>query len=368
MEQDKSAKDAALAARQGRGNRPGTAGRTDSGGQKDYSSYQCHNCGEYGHLKHNCKNHAKSATADAGNQATSEAQKGKKDGKGKHNEHAKTAGETGHVSDDSGSESSVHDSVWMARSRTGGESGGESGSENPPHYSALMARTRYPVKSQRPKETADSRKWLIDSGATRHMTPHKDWFVDMKPHRGVVEFGNDDELPTVGRGTIQVAFAGRMQTMQDVLYVPGMGCNLLSIVALDRKGFETRFKDQGVKIINTATKAVVARGGVCNGLYQLMESTSDRAFVTGDAPPNNASEATKEEKETSAFRRLHERLGHPGAHRLKDLHLFAEGVEVIAPPSHFQYNVYDQSKMSQTINRHPHTKETRPGARFQADF
>ena len=364
VEQDKSAKDAALAARKGRGNRPGMAGRTESGGQRDYSSYQCHNCGQYGHLKADCKNPPKPATTDTGNQATSEAQKGKKDGKGKQHEHAKTADETGHVSDDSVSDSSVHDSAWMARSRTGNESD----NENPPHYSALMARTRYPVKSQRPKETADSRKWLIDSGATRHMTPHRDWFVDMKPHRGVVEFGNDDELPTAGRGTIRVAFAGRMQTMQDVLYVPGMGCNLLSIVALDRKGFETRFKDQGVKIINTATNAVVARGGVYNGLYQLMESTSDRAFVTGDTPPNNVSEATKEEKDASVFRRLHERLGHPGAHRLKDLHLFVEGVEVVTSPPHFQCDVCDQSKMSQTINRGPHAKETRPGARMQADF
>lgn len=112
---------------------------------------------------------------------------------------------------------------------------------------------------------------------------------------------------------------------------------------------------------------MVARGGVCNGLYQLIESTSDKAFVTGDTPPDNASEATKEEKEMSAFRRLHERLGHPRAHRLKDLHLFAE-VEVVTSPPHFQCDVCDQSKMSQTINRETRAKETRPGARMQADF
>ena len=356
VEQDKAAKDAALAARQGRGNRPGTAGRTDSGGQRDYSSYQCHNCGEYGHLKHHCKNPPKPATADTPNQETPEAQKNRKEGKGKRTEHAKTAGEGDNTNGNSSDESLPHDSAWVARSRTNDESGGES----PPYYSALMARTRYPVKSQKPKRTADSRKWLIDSGATRHMTPHKDWFVDMKPHSGIVEFGNDDELPTVGRGTIHVVLSGRTQVMQDVLYVPGMGCNLLSIIALDRKGFETRFKDRGVKIISTATNQVVATGGVYNGLYQLTESTSDRAFVTGEA-----SETTKE---MSAFRRIHERLGHPGARRLKDLHLFAEGVEAITSPPHFQCDVCDQSKMAQKINRETHVKETRPGARMQADF
>ena len=363
VEQDKAAKDAALAARQGRGNRPGMVGRTGSSGQRDYSSYQCHNCGEYGHLKKDCENPPKSTTTDTGNQATSEALKGKKNGKGKRNEHAKTVVETGHVSDSSDESSSQNDSAWLARSRAGNEGGNES----TPHYSALMARTRYPVESQRPKETADSRKWLIDSGATRHMTPHKDWFVDMKPHQGVVEFGNDEELPIVGRGTIRVVFAGRMQTMKDVLYVPGMGCNLLSIVALDRKGFETRFRDQGVKIIKTSTNKVVARGQVCHGLYQLTESNSDKAFVADEAPSGDVSEATKE-REMSTFRRLHERLGHPGAHRLKDLHLFADGVKVVTPPPHFQCDVCDQSKMSQKINRGPCSKETRPGARFLADF
>ena len=72
-----------------------------------------------------------------------------------------------------------------------------------------MARTRYLVKSERPNSTADSRRWLIDSGATRYMTPHKDWFVDMEPHYGIVEFGNDDKLPIVGRGTIYVILSGR---------------------------------------------------------------------------------------------------------------------------------------------------------------
>ena len=123
--------------------------------------------------------------------------------------------------------------------------------------------------------------------------------------------------------------------IQDVLYIPGIECNLLSIIALDRKGFETRFRDQGVKIISTTTNQVVARGGVCDGLYQLTESTSDKAFVTGKGPSDNASETTKEGRKMDTFRRIYKRLGHPGAYRLKDLYLFIERVEVTIPPPHF---------------------------------
>ena len=95
VEQDKLARDSANATRQGRGNRPRTAGRTDSSGQKDYSTYQYHNCYKYSHLKHQCKNLSKPkpATTDTGNQANSEGKGNKKDGKGKQTEHAKTAGE-----------------------------------------------------------------------------------------------------------------------------------------------------------------------------------------------------------------------------------------------------------------------------------
>ena len=52
-----------------------------------------------------------------------------------------------------------------------------------------------------------------------------------------------------------------------MLYVPSIGYNLLLIIVLNRKGFEIRFKDQGVKIINIATNIVVVRGGVYNRLY-----------------------------------------------------------------------------------------------------
>ena len=117
--------------------------------------------------------------------------------------------------------------------------------------------------------------------------------------------------------------------------MPGIGYNLLLIVALNRKGFETRFKDQGIKIINTATSRVVARGRVYNGLYQLTESASNRAFVTGNTPLNDTLEAIKEEKGIGVFRRLYKRLGYPRVRRLKDLHLFTKGVEVVIPPPYF---------------------------------
>ena len=118
--------------------------------------------------------------------------------------------------------------------------------------------------------------------------------------------------------------------MEDVLYVPGMGGNLLSIMALDKKGFMVLFGDSCVKIIKLATGGIVAKGYARNGLYQLTESQLDTAFISRDLEhPNHETEAMK------GFRRLHQRMGHAGAYRLRDIHLYARGLEAMEPPKEF---------------------------------
>ena len=61
---------------------------------------------------------------------------------------------------------------------------------------------------------------------------------------------------------IHIKIEGRIQVMKNVLYVPEMGCNLLSIIALNRKRFEIRFRDQDIRIIDTSTNKIIAKGGI----------------------------------------------------------------------------------------------------------
>ena len=140
---------------------------------------------------------------------------------------------------------------------------------------------------------------------------------------------------------IYVKIKGRIQVMKDVLYVPGMGCNLLSIIALDRKRFEIRFRNQDVRIIDTSTNKVVAKEGVWDDLYQLTELVLEKTFVFGETKSHKSSEATKDRKDIDIFRRIHKRLGYSETHRLKNLHLFAEGVEIVISPAHFQCDICD---------------------------
>lgn len=65
---------------------------------------------------------------------------------------------------------------------------------------------------------------------------------------------------------------------------------------------------------------------------------------------------------------MHQQLGHAGAHRLKDLHLYASGVTEITVLEGFQCDVCDATKMVATINREPSIRTTVPGARLYTNF
>ena len=137
----------------------------------------------------------------------------------------------------------------------------------------------------------------------------------------------------------------------DVLYIPGMSVNLLSIL-LDRRGFTVFLEGQKIIITDQRTDTTVAHGGAVNGLYELTNSTSDRAFVSGDevrlieAHTNEVSRIVEvddiaesrdialdqhqrlfsDQGPPESFELMHQQLGHPRSHRMKDLHRYVEGV------------------------------------------
>ena len=155
------------------------------------------------------------------------------------------------------------------------------------------------------------------------------------------------------------------------------------------------FGNQSVRITDKRTNKTVARGRAREGLYELTVCTSDRALLsqavskdsqaTSEGSPkaygmDNASRVLtdlvrsqlrlsgSQEIPPADFELMHQRLGHPGAYRLKDLHLFAEGVEAFDVPKNYRCDVCDASKMVRTINKEPRTKTTVPGARMHTDF
>ena len=79
----------------------------------------------------------------------------------------------------------------------------------------------------------------MDSGASKHMTGYKESFINMfeheSPHK--VKLGDDYKYPIKGSGEASYKIDSRKYLkMKDVLYVPALKKNLLSVFALDAKG------------------------------------------------------------------------------------------------------------------------------------
>ena len=83
---------------------------------------------------------------------------------------------------------------------------------------------------------ANQEVWLLDSGATCHMTPFKELFVDLNEHScGQVTVGDGSQLKVAGVGSIDVVADGRVIQLKNVHWVPGICRNLLSMTVIAQK-------------------------------------------------------------------------------------------------------------------------------------
>ena len=62
--------------------------------------------------------------------------------------------------------------------------------------------------------------------------------------------------------------------------MPGINVNLLSIIALDRRGFLIYFENKKIRIIDKRINKIVVYNHIKDGLYKLIKSYIDRAFIT----------------------------------------------------------------------------------------
>jgi hypothetical protein len=116
--------------------------------------------------------------------------------------------------------------------------------------------------------------WLIDSGASKHMTRQINILscISEKKFSQKVTLGDDYQYPIKGVGESNHTLnSGNSLKMKEVLYVPGLKKNLLSISALEKKGFRVAFIDGEVLMWakeETLNEAIIIDNEE-NGLYKL---------------------------------------------------------------------------------------------------
>lgn len=118
-------------------------------------------------------------------------------------------------------------------------------------------------------------EWYVDSGATAHMTGKKDWIVNYTVDTiKEVTIANNEKLSTDGRGDVQIDLADNscVKTITDVVYVPKLSTNLLSVSKMVEKGLSVIFSNRGCQIYGTNCKVegeVIASACETNGIYKL---------------------------------------------------------------------------------------------------
>ena len=87
--------------------------------------------------------------------------------------------------------------------------------------------------------------WLIDSGCTNHMTGDEELFRELdRSQVSKVRIGNGAYIAVKGKGTIAIESCRGTKLISDVLFVPEIDQNLLSVRQLTSKGFKVIFENE----------------------------------------------------------------------------------------------------------------------------
>ncbi|KAH9780058.1 retrovirus-related pol polyprotein from transposon TNT 1-94-like protein [Citrus sinensis] len=159
-------------------------------------------------------------------------------------------------------------------------------------------------------------EWILDTGATYHLCPTKEWFTDFnKLESSAVMMRNDQPCRTMGIGTIRLKiFDGMIRELKEVRFVPALKKNLISMGALEVKGYKVTIGDGTMKF--THGTMVILQWVRRHNLYYLKRGTTDEANVI--------------EAHNDTTKLWHVRLGHAGEKSLQTLmrHELLKGIKI----------------------------------------
>ena len=169
-------------------------------------------------------------------------------------------GELGHIRRDCPKRKQVH------RAKTAEERQSDSDSEGAGVFAASVGLEN---------TTPQMGKWLVDSGASSHMTREKELLTDYrefkKPEK--VGLGDGRSVDAVGVGNVHLSMIFNVSdpkraVVHQVLYVPKLACNLFSVRAAAAKGNSIKFSHSKCWIRDRDGK-LRGMGSLVDKVYQL---------------------------------------------------------------------------------------------------
>jgi hypothetical protein len=154
-----------------------------------------------------------------------------------------------------------------------------------------------------------SRGWVVDSGASVHMTGDRSVLDNFMPCRlpkpVVLADGNSKQICGVGTSVITAA-SGAQVKLWGVCYVPGLQFNLLSVARMTLKGATVSMSSEGCTISKDGVDVVAQQTG---GLFVVPRGCSEAAAVWAAGRRPAAAFYSSASAETPEL--VHRRMAHP---------------------------------------------------------
>lgn len=166
-------------------------------------------------------------------------------------------------------------------------------------------------------------KWIIDTGASRHITPNVDLLTNTRlpPAETAVIFGNGSIVkPSLIGDAYMTTKNGTMFKLTDVLYIPGATESLLSVSHATKKGIDFAFTASSCRITSDMFTLATVKAS-SNNIYELEASSQH--------PPRYAAAYHVNQKTVSA-QLWHRRYAHLGYNNLSKLPNLVTGMTTTA--------------------------------------
>ncbi|XP_031251702.1 uncharacterized protein LOC116109610 [Pistacia vera] len=122
-----------------------------------------------------------------------------------------------------------------------------------------------------PKEETHKILWYLDTSCNNHMCGDRSTFSDLdETFCTTIKFGDNSLVFVKGKGKVKVQTkATSVQTISNVVFVPNLKTNLLSVGQLLEKGFEVIIKDGFCKIQDSKHGLVAKVSMTANWMFPL---------------------------------------------------------------------------------------------------
>jgi hypothetical protein len=188
--------------------------------------------------------------------------------------------------------------------------------------------------------------WILDSGATTHISPFRHLFSTYLPFATPRSIGtaNHGSLQAFGIGDVNMNIFrdGKNVTIQmrNVLYAPECSANLTAVNALTKSGMVITFKGNSCDITDASGRFLISASRTKGQLYQIRTQAPAPASPTpvssSTSPASTSSQvlALTANKEEDLLLLWHERMGHLNFKTLRFMvrNKLAAGLEKVPLP------------------------------------